>query len=357
MPGVECSISIIDTQRFYNQLSASCATQYLRFATWPKWCNACCAENTSAKRLSNFGDNVASSMGIFRKAANKLHIKSSSGRHSSAGRLKHDYESEPANEEDAAIPKTDQNSNSPDPTSAQAQVQDAQRPVVHDKSKAGPARLDLEHAPKAPPWAKKGMEANTTYELHGADADGDGAVQQQPAGGQAAAGGAGATASVSQAQRDQQAASVVPADATKQSPAKQFSGTMLELKFVGQMLLLAWIFLTLIYIQLFRIGLLAMILPFLLFGMPIGLGLSWLFFYQLGAKKNISAQVNPVELDNGELRAAMILTQMFVLLSYHADHLCTTINSACFVAVEYYTWSERSCSAHGRCAVMDQLPG
>ena len=57
------------------------------------------------------------------------------------------------------------------------------------------------------------------------------------------------------------------------------------------MALLAWLFLTLIYIQLFKISLLALIIPFVLFGMPIGLGLSWLFFYQLGAKKKISAQV------------------------------------------------------------------
>lgn len=234
-------------------------------------------------------------MGIFRKAAHKLHIKGSSGKHSTTGNLKHDYESEPVTEEEAAIPKADENGHgdpSPEPTAGQAQVRDAQRPEVQDKSKVGPARLDLEHAPKAPPWAKKGLDSNTTYTLHRDEDPNSAAAQQQPTGGQASAGPAGGTASISQAQKNQKAASVIPDGATKQSPVEQSGGTVLQPGFIGKMLLLALIFLTLIYIQLFKISLLGMILPFLLMGMPTGLGLSWLFFYQLGAKKKISAQAS-----------------------------------------------------------------
>lgn len=233
-------------------------------------------------------------MGIFRKAAHKLHIKGSSGRHSSAGHMKHDYESEPVTEEEAAVPKADANSNADPnhhPTAAQSQVQDAQRPEVQDTSKAGPARLDLEHAPKAPPWAKKGLDSNTTYTLHSSD-DPSAAGQQQPAGAQANGHPAGNQASMQQAQKNQRAAAVIPDGTTKQSPAKQIGGTLVQPGFIGKILLLVWIFLTLIYIQLFKISLLGMILPFLLMGMPTGLGLSWLFFYQLGAKKKISAQLN-----------------------------------------------------------------
>ena len=232
-------------------------------------------------------------MGIFRKAAHKLHIKGSSGRHSSTGHMKHDYESEPVTEEEAAVPKADANSNADPnhhPTAAQSQVQDAQRPEVQDKSKAGPARLDLEHAPKAPPWAKKGLDSNTTYTLHSSD-DPSAAGQQQPAGAQANGHPAGNQASMQQAQKNQRAAAVIPDGTTKQSPAKQIGGTLVQPGFIGKILLLVWIFLTLIYIQLFKISLLGMILPFLLMGMPTGLGLSWLFFYQLGAKKKTSAQV------------------------------------------------------------------
>jgi hypothetical protein len=233
-------------------------------------------------------------MGIFRKAAHKLHIKGSSGRHSSTGHLKHDYESEPVTEEEAAVPKDDANGNADPnhlPTAAQAQVQDAQRPEAQDKSKVGPARLDLEHAPKAPPWAKKGLDSNTTYTLHGSG-DPSAADQQQPAEAQANGYPAGNQASMQQAQKNQRAAAVIPDGATKQSPAKQSGGTLLQPGFIGKILLLVWVFLTLIYIQLFKISLLGMILPFLLMGMPTGLGLSWLFFYQLGAKKKISAQVS-----------------------------------------------------------------
>lgn len=249
-------------------------------------------------------------MGIFRKAANKLHIKGSSSKHSGTGNLKHDYESQPVSEEDAAVPKGDQNGRgegSVQPTERQAQVQDAQKPEVNDKNKRGPARLVLEHAPKAPPWARKGLDDNTTYTMHrpGDGQDPAAAVQQQPDAGpsavedsvmrdSASAGTAPAgtkTSAVSQAQRDQRAASVIPDGATKQTPAQQASGTLITPGFLGKGLLLAWLFATLVYIQIFNISLLGMILPFLLLGMPTGLGLSWLFFYQKGAKRKISAQV------------------------------------------------------------------
>lgn len=189
------------------------------------------------------------------------------------------------------MPKNDQNGNADPnhhPTAAQAQVQDAQRPEVQDKSKVGPARLDLEHAPQAPPWAKKGLDSNTTYTLHN-DQSANG--QQQATGAQANGHPAGNQASMQQAQKNQRAATVIPDGATKQSPAKQSGGTLVQPGLIGKILLLAWIFITLIYIQLLKISLLGMILPFLLMGMPTGLGLSWLFFYQLGAKKKISAQV------------------------------------------------------------------
>lgn len=241
-------------------------------------------------------------MGIFRKAATKLHIKGSSGKHSTTGNLKHDYESQPASEEDAAIPKADQNGQgegSTQPTDRQAQVQEAQRPEVQDKNKRGPARLVLEHAPKAPPWARKGLDSNTTYTMHRPEDGQDpaAAVQQQPSAGTASAGAGpyssqASAASNSQAQRDQRAASVIPGGATKQTPAQQASGTLVQAGTLGKGALLVWLFATLIYIQLFNISLLGMILPFLLLGMPTGLGLSWLFFYQKGAKRKISAQVS-----------------------------------------------------------------
>ena len=258
-------------------------------------------------------------MGIFRKAATKLHIsKGSSGKHgtSTTGHLKHDYESEPVSEAEAAVPKTDANKGqgegSVQPTANQAQVQDAQRPETLDKNKRGPARLVLEHAPKKPPWARKGLDENTTYTMQGDNQEPAAAVQQQSYADPAAVGGqampgsnygpdttygaatsgtAPTSAQASQAQRDQKAASVIPDGATKQTPAQQASGTLVQASTVGKGLLLVWIFATLIYIQLFNISLLGLILPFLLFGMPIGLGLSWLFFYQKGAKKKISAQV------------------------------------------------------------------
>ena len=241
-------------------------------------------------------------MGIFRKAATKLHIKGSSGKHSTTGHLKHDYESQPASEEDAAVPKGDQSGQgegSVQPTDRQAQVQEAQKPEVYDKNKRGPARLVLEHAPKAPPWARKGLDSNTTYTMQRADDDQDpaAAVQQQPSAGTATAGTGqastqGPAASDSQAQRDQRAGSVIPDGATKQTPAQQASGTLVQAGTLGKAALLVWLFATLIYIQLFNISLLGMILPFLLLGMPTGLGLSWLFFYQKGAKKKISAQAS-----------------------------------------------------------------
>lgn len=253
-------------------------------------------------------------MGIFRKAATKLHIKGSSGKHSTSttGHLKHDYESEPVTEAEAAVPKNVPNSGqgegSTQPTAAQAQVQEAQKPETFDKDKRGPARLVLEHAPKAPPWARKGLDDNTTYTMHRPE-DGQNpaaAVQQQSYGDPAAAGGQAVPGSsygtgtsgmgpngaqASQAQRDQRAAAVIPDGAAKQPPAQQPSGTLVQASTVGKLALLVWIFATLIYIQLFNISLLGMILPFLLLGMPTGIGLSWLFFYQQGAKKKISAQV------------------------------------------------------------------
>ena len=254
-------------------------------------------------------------MGIFRKAATKLHIsKGSSGKHgtSTTGHLKHEYESEPVSEADAAVPKSDANSGqgegSTQPTADQAQVQEAQKPETFDKNKRGPARLVLEHAPKAPPWARKGLDENTTYTMHRPEdmQDPQAAVQQQSHADSAAAGGqarpssaygtgtsgaAKSGAQANQAQRDQKAASVIPDGATRQTPAQQASGTLVQASTVGKGLLLVWIFATLIYIQLFNISLLGMILPFLLLGMPTGIGLSWLFFYQKGAKKKISAQV------------------------------------------------------------------
>ena len=242
-------------------------------------------------------------MGIFKKAASKLHIKGSSGKHSSTGHLKHDYESQPVSEEEAAVSKGDQNGQgegSVQPSERQAQVQESQKPEVTDKNKRGPARLVLEHAPKAPPWAKKGLDSNTTYTMQSPDDDQDraAAVQQQPSLGTAPAtagtglsGAQASSASYSQAQRDQKAASVIPDGATKQTPAQQASGTLVQAGNIGKAALLAWVFATLIYIQLFNISLHGMILPFLLLGMPTGLGLSWLFFYQKGAKRKISAQV------------------------------------------------------------------
>ena len=255
-------------------------------------------------------------MGIFKKAATKLHIsKGSSGKHgtSTTGRLKHNYESEPVSEADAAVPKSDANSGqgegSAQPTANQAQVQEAQKPETFDKNKRGPARLVLEHAPKAPPWARKGLDQNTTYTMHRPEdsQDPDAAGQQRSyadpaaAGGQAVpssaygsgtSGAAPTGAQADQSQRDQRAASVIPDGATKQTPAQQASGTLVQASTVGKGFLLVWIFATLIYIQLFNISLLGMILPFLLLGMPTGIGLSWLFFHQKGAKKKISAQVN-----------------------------------------------------------------
>lgn len=269
-------------------------------------------------------------MGIFRKAATKLHIsKGSSGKHgaSTTGHLKHDYESEPVSEAEAAAPKNVPNSGqgegSTQPTAAQAQVQEAQKPETFDKDKRGPARLVLEHAPKAPPWARKGLDDNTTYTMHRPEDSQDpaAAVQQQSyadpaaAGGQAVPGSSFGTgtsgmgqngAQASQAQRDQRAAAVIPDGATKQSPAQQPSGTLVQASTVGKLALLVWIFATLIYIQLFNISLLGMILPFLLLGMPTGIGLSWLFFYQKGAKKKISAQVG--------------LTQMASRLDFQTSH-------------------------------------
>ena len=243
-------------------------------------------------------------MGIFKKAANKLHIKGSSGKHGTNGQLKHDYESQPVSEEEAAVPKTDQTNQgegSVQPTATQAQVQDAQRPEVHDKNKRGPARLVLEHAPKAPPWARKGLDDHSTYTMQRPEGDSgptDG-IQQQSYGGPASAAGSATSgpstgpsaASFSQAQRDQKAASVIPDGATKQTPAQQASGKLIQPGMLGKLVLIIWLFATLIYIQLFNISLLGMILPFLLMGMPTGLGLSWLFFYQKGAKRKISAQV------------------------------------------------------------------
>ena len=222
-------------------------------------------------------------------------------------------------------------------------------PEVQDKSKVGPARLDLEHAPKAPPWAMgKGLEGNTTYTLQ-SQAGTDATAQQQPSG---AAGPASAdptadpaamsNAQINQAQRDQRAASVIPGGATKQSPAQQSGGTELQPGFIGKMALLAWLFLTLIYIQLFKISLLALIIPFVLFGMPIGLGLSWLFFYQLGAKKKISAQV---------------FSLLFVLGKIARCRVQGMTANVCANAVEHHTWAERSCSANRGCAILDQLPG
>lgn len=253
-------------------------------------------------------------MGILRKAASKLHIKSSSSKHSTTGHLKHDYESQPISEADAAVPKSDPNKGQGEgavqPTANQAQVQEAQKPETSDKNKRGPARLVLEHAPKAPPWAK-GLDDNTTYTMHrgdtGAMQEPAAAAQQQPFAEPAAAGSQavpgsdyGTTTSreastgtqASQEQRNQKAASVIPDGATKQTPAQQPSGTLVQAGTIGKGLLLLWIFATLVYIQLFNISLLGMILPFLLLGMPTGLGLSWLFFYQKGAKRKISAQLN-----------------------------------------------------------------
>ena len=267
------------------------------------------------------------SMGIFRKAAHKLHIKGSSGRHSSTGHLKHDYESEPVTEEEASVPKNNANGNADPnhlPTAAQAQVQDAQRPEVQDKSKAGPARLDLEHAPKPPPWAKKGLDSNTTYTLHSSD-DQPANGQQQPAGAQANEQSAGNQASMQQAQKNQRAAAVIPDGATKQSPAKQSGGTLVQPGLIGKILLLAWIFVTLIYIQLFKISLLGMILPFLLMGMPTGLGLSWLFFYQLGAKKEISAQVAVIAMCLDIAPSWFADTQMYNHICYE----CCCSSSVC----------------------------
>ena len=252
-------------------------------------------------------------MGILRKAASKLHIKGSSGKHSTTGHLKHNYESEPVSEAEAAVPKSDPNKTQGEggvqPTANQAQVQEAQKPETSDKNKRGPARLVLEHAPKAPPWAKKGLDENTTYTMQRGNNQEPAAAaqQQQPYAEPAASGGQampssayGATtttaggasdAQASQAQRDQKAASIIPDGATKQSPAQQPSGTLVQAGTIGKGLLLLWIFATLVYIQLFNISLVGMILPFLLLGMPTGLGLSWLFFYQKGAKRKISAQV------------------------------------------------------------------
>ena len=326
-------------------------------------------------------------MGIFRKAAHKLHIKGS-GRHSTTGQLKHEYESEPISEEDAAVPRSEQSGNADpnhQPTSAQAQVQDAQRPEVQDKSKVGPARLDLEHAPKAPPWAKKGLDANTTYTLHSSDDDPSAAVQQQSSKGQASGYPAGDQSSVQQAQRDQRAASVVPDGATKQSPAEQSGGTVLQPGFIGSMLVLVWVFLTLIYIQLFKISLLGMILPFLLLGMPTGLGLSWLFFYQLGSKKKISAQVSMCHcaahvLTLNSLGTVLKIAVRFVMHDnihhaalhtvqhhvYHTQYVMMHVRMCCVsaslhqlsvCAAEHHTWAEGPCAAHWRCALLDQLPG
>lgn len=237
-------------------------------------------------------------MGIFKKAANKLHIKG--GKSSTTGNLKHDYESKPVTEEEANAPppdQTNQDEHGEGPTGAQADVQNAQRPEAQDKTKRGHAKLVMEHAPKAPPWAKKGLDENTTYTLHRPDADEDpsSAISQDLPGGKAPKSTGAGQSGISQGQQDaknQRAAQVIPSGATKQAPAQQPSGKIIQVSIILKGLVLVWLLLTLIYIQLFRLSILGMILPALLVGMPIGLGLSWLFYYQLGSKKKISTDVS-----------------------------------------------------------------
>ena len=237
-------------------------------------------------------------MGIFKKAANKLHIKG--GKSSTTGHLKHDYESKDVTEEEADAPPPDQKTQAADgkaPTGAQADVQNAQRPAVQDKTKRGNAKLVMEHAPKAPPWARKGLDENTTYTLHRPDADDpSSAIQEDGAGGKPPMSTGAGQSEISQGQqeaRNQRAADVIPSGATKQSPAaQQSSGQIIQVGTILKLLVLVWLLLTLIYIQLFRLSILGMILPALLVGMPIGLGLSWLFYYQLGSKKKISTDVS-----------------------------------------------------------------
>ena len=84
---------------------------------------------------------------------------------------------------------------------------------------------------------------------------------------------------------------MIPSGATQEAPAKRPSGKIIQVGVILKALVLVWLLLTLIYIQLFRLSILGMILPFLLVGMPIGLGISWLFYYQLGYKKKVSAEV------------------------------------------------------------------
>lgn len=237
-------------------------------------------------------------MGIFKKAATKLHIKG--GKTGTTGHLKHDYESKPVTEEEANAPPPDQNGQAADgkaPTGAQADVQNAQKPAVEDKTKRGPAKLVMEHAPKAPPWARKGLDENTTYTLHKTDADEDpsSAIQQDLPGGKAPMSTRAGQQEPSQSQqqaKNQRAAEVIPSGATQQSPAQQPSGKIIQVGTIFKGLVLVWLLLTLVYIQLFNLSILGMILPALIVGLPIGLGLSWLFYYQLGSKKKISTDVS-----------------------------------------------------------------
>lgn len=237
-------------------------------------------------------------MGIFKKTASKLHIKR--GKTDTTGQLKHDYQSKDVTEEEANAPPPDQKGQAADgkaPSGAQADVQAAQKSGVEDKTKRGHAKLVMEHAPKAPPWARKGLDENTTYTLHRPDADEDpsSAIQQDLPGGKAPMSTGAGQPEVSHSQqeaRNQRAADVIPSGATKQSPAQQPSGKIVQVSTILKGIVLVWLLLTLVYIQLFNLSILGMILPALVVGMPIGLGLSWLFYYQLGSKKKISTDVS-----------------------------------------------------------------
>lgn len=241
-------------------------------------------------------------MGVFGKAAKKLHLKSSKS--SATGHLKHQYESQPISEEEANAPPPDQENSERTgkaPTDRQAQVQSAQRPELEDKNKRGHAKLVMEHAPKKPAWGGKGLDDNTTYTLHSPQPDENpsSAIQQDLPGGKAPASASSSATGAGQPEishaqqqaRNQRAAEVMPSGATQQAPAKRASSKIIQVSVIFKGLVLVWLLLTLVYIQLFKLSILQMILPFLLIGMPIGLGISWLFYYQLGYKKKVSAEV------------------------------------------------------------------
>ena len=258
-------------------------------------------------------------MGVFGKAAKKLHLKSSKS--SATGHLKHEYDSQPVSEEEANAPPPDQENSErtgKGPTDRQAQVQSAQKPEMEDKTKRGHTKLVMEHAPKKPAWGGKGLDNNTTYTLHSPQPaeDPSSAIQQDLPGGKAPASASPSTtgdgqpeASHAQQQaRNQRAAEVMPAGATQQAPAKRASGKVVPVSFIFKGLGLVWLLLTLVYIQLFKLSILQMILPFLLVGMPIGLGISWLFYYQLGYKKKVSAEVCSL---SSQCRSSILTNQAF----------------------------------------------